>query len=289
MILKLNILSVYSATQMSLCATGSKQQLTFPCLDLCKMNRKEKRQHHQKLHAESVDIIDAFQHLLSSMTRSLKQRHVSVKNLLHSLAGIEQLPRDYKHLSTPVVIRQVPDLSKTTTIDEAMLVIGNYCSFFNFHMIEHIINKLGTIQDKKTLTKYRVEFNQYAKRYVFECPFEVGTVSEGLVNMYVTLDKEVDEITLRVLQRFVENLRKVLRISSGAVFKLCRIEPGSLKLTFQLNFSALQDIFPLSSRQEADLTSLGVDSLWIIYQFHRRNVKRSTTTGEWVMLVDPYG
>ena len=103
--------------------------------------------------------------------------------------------------------------------------------------------------------------------------------------MFVTLDQTFESCTVRNLELFVDNLRKTLNISAGAVFKLCHITPGSLKLTFQLPFSVLQDIFPLSSEQEAALADLGVDNLWLIYQFNRQQYH---SAGEWNMMSTVY-
>ena len=153
-----------------------------------------------------------------------------------------------------------------------MLVIGNYCSFFNYYMIEHIIKRLGTRQDKQNLEKYKKEFSEYAERHVFECPSEVGTMSEGLAEMVVTLDETYESYTVKYLELFVSNLRKILNISSSAVFKLCHVAPGSLKLTFQLHRLMIEDVFPLTREQEAELTKLGVDNLLLIYyQFNRQS------------------
>ena len=253
------------------------------------MDKEEKKLLHQRLYGDSMDMIDKFQKLFSDTTESLKAQKKSVKELACSLVVLGPHPPAYKNLNLPMFIQQIPELTKSKTIDEAMLVIGNYCSFFNFRMIEHIINKLGTRQDRENLSKYREEFNQYAERHVFECPSEVGTISEGLANMFVTLDHTFEGFTLRSLELFVESLRKVLKISAGAIFKLCRVEPGSLKLTFQLPCSMLADIFPLSSEQEAALASLGVDNLWLIYQFNRQNLtsvdgEETATAGEWIAI-----
>ena len=255
----------------------SNYNLTFPCLDLEKINEEEKQQLHQQLYAESVDMIDKFQDLFSDTTLSLKQRKMTVTELLYNLVGLGPLPPAYKGLDLPEFSQQLPKLMQSKTTDEAMLVIGTYCSFFNFRMIEKIINKLGTGQDRKNLEKYREEFDRYAERHVFKCPAEVGTVSEGLANMFVTLDETFNSCTVRVLDLFVENLRKTLKISTGAVFKLTRITPGSLKLTFQLPYSLLQDIFPLSSEQEAALNGMGVVNLWLIYQFNSTKVVHEET------------
>ena len=269
---------MFAATPTTAPSSGhSNYELTFPFLDLKKMNKEEKQQLHQRLYAESMDMIDKFQDLFSATTKSLKQRKISVKELLCNLVGLGPLPPAYKGLDLPEFSRKLPELMKSNKIDDAMLVIGTYCSFFNFRMVEHIINKLGTRQDRKNLEKYREEFDKYAERHVFECPSEVGTVSEGLANMFVTLDETFNSCTVRGLDLFVENLRKTLKISTGAVFKLTHVAPGSLKLTFQLPYSLLQDIFPLSSEQEAALNGMGVANLWLIYQFKSTKV---VTEGE---------
>ena len=207
-----------------------------------------------------------FQDLFSATTQSLKQRKISVQEIMCHLIGLGPSPPAYKDLNLPTFRRKLPELTNAKTIDAAMLVIGNYCSFFNYYMIEHIINKLGTRQDKKSLDKYKKEFSQYAERLVFECPSEVGTMSEGLAKMVVTLDETYyKNYTLKYLELFVNNLRKILNIPSSTVFKLCQINPGSVKLTFQLHHSMVGNIFPLNQEQEAELAKLGVYNLLLIY------------------------
>ena len=213
-----------------------------------------------------------FQDLFSATTKSLKQRKISVQEIVCHLVGLGPSPPAYKDLNLPTFRRKLPELTNAKTVDAAMVVIGNYCSFFNYYMIEHIIKGLGTRQDKKNLEKYKKEFSMYAERHVFECPSEVGTVSEGLAEMVVTLDETYENYTVKYLELFVSNLRKILNISSSAVFKLCHVTPGSLKLTFQLHRSMIEDIFPLTSEQEAELAKLGVDNLTLIYyQFNRQS------------------
>jgi hypothetical protein len=251
--------------------TGSKPQLTFPCLNLSKMTKEQKLHLHQRLYAESMDMIQKFQDLFSATTESLKERKKSVQEIACHLIGLGPSPPAYKHLNLPTFEQKIPELTNAKTVDVAMLVIGKYCSFFNYYMVENIINKLGTEQDIKNLEKYKKEFSEYAERHVFECPSEVGTMSEGLTKMVVTLDETYDSYTVKYLDLFVSNLRKILNISNAA-FKLCHIAPGSLKLTFQLHRSMIEDIFPLTREQEAELAKLGIDNLTLIYyQFNRQS------------------
>ena len=95
-------------------------------------------------------------------------------------------------------------------------IVSEYCSFFNYHIIELIINKLGTEKDKENLAKYKEEFAEYGRRHIFECPSEVCERSDHCADMFVALDKNYDNCTVRNLDLFVINLRKTLKVSSGS-------------------------------------------------------------------------
>ena len=235
------------------------------------MSKDEKQQLHRRLYAESVDIMFKFQDLFSETTKSLKERNISTRDLSNNLVCLGSLKPTYEDSEGSDFRHQLPRLRHTELIDDAMSeIVSEYCSFFNYHIIELIINKLGTEQDKENLSKYKEEFAEYGKRHIFECPSKVSERSDHSADMFVALDKNYDNCTVSNLDLFVINLHTILKVSSGSGLKLHRIEPGSLKLTFQLPFFILRDVFPLSSEQEAALTDLGVDNLWLIYQFHRQ-------------------
>ena len=271
-------LNAYNSILESLGASAVtfKATFTFPCLDLTTLSKEEKQHLHQRLYTQSMDMTRKFQNLFSDTTESLKRQKVSVKTIICHLVGLGPVLPTYEDLELPPFRHRLSELRKAKTVDDAMVVIGDYCSFFSYHMIEQIINKLGTSDDKKNLAKYKEEFARYAERHVFECPSEVSTISDGLVNMFVTLDQTFDGCTVRNLELFVDDLRKILNISSGVVFKLCHITPGSLKLTFQLSPSILCDIFPLADKQQSSLASLAITELsceGYTYQFKIQNAK----------------
>ena len=234
---------------------------TFPLLDLKKMNEDEKERLHQRLFAESERMERKFQALFKATRLSLVERNIPVGDLLKHLDCLGSIKPLYIGSELPVFGCQIPRLRETENVDNAMSVISSYCSFFNYHILEEIIENLGTSQDKTNLEKYKELFSVYAQRHVFECPTEVGEISEdGHANMFVTLDVMYESYTVSHLYAFVSNLQRVLKIPAMSL-RLCRIGPGSLKLIFQLLLSLQQVIFPLSSDQEADLASLGVVEL----------------------------
>ena len=243
------------------------------------MSEEKRRELHQKLYAESEDMMYKFQELFSSITDSLRRRNIPAKELTRHLECLGQLKPTFDDSGEPVFRHQLPELRKSESIDDAMSVVNKYCSFFNYRMLEHIIKKLGTEHDKLKLDQYKEDFAKYGERHVFECPPEVGEISEEeQANMFVTLDDAFDNCNVNHLSAFVSNLQKVLNISD-ITLRLCHIGPGSLKLIFQLPHFVQQDIFPLSSEQETNLSSLGVVQLSCgDYQFIRRQTKVKVTS-----------
>ena len=248
-----------------------KSKFTFPCLSLKQLSEEDKELLRQKLYSESEDMMYKFQDLFTSTTNSLRVRKIPVKELAGHLKCLGHLKPTFKDIGQLPLRQYLVDLEKKESLDDAMSVINLYCSFFNYRMLEHIINKLGVEQDRVNLARYKEDFARYGERHIFECPAVVGEMSEeGQANMFVTLDDSFDNCNVNHLYAFVSNLEKVLRMDNVSL-RLCRIAPGSLKLIFQLPLSVQREIFPLSCDQESALAGLGVVHLSCgDYQFNRQ-------------------
>lgn len=239
----------------------SKPRFSFPFLNLKNMSDEEKEMLHQKLYAESEDMTYKFQKLFKATRRSLLAQKVSVGELLKHFDCLGSVEPTFRGSTLPVLGCQLPDLRKTGNIDDVMAVISSYCSFFNYRIVEEIIDNLGTKEDKMNLVKYKEEFSKYAQRHVFECPSKLGEMREiDHANMFVTLDAIYDNYTVSHLYAFVGNLQKVLNVPALSL-RLCRVAPGSVKLIFQLPHIVHKAIFPLTSQQETDLAALGIIQL----------------------------
>ena len=189
----------------------------------------------------------SFQELFTSTTDSLRDRNVPVQEITRHLQLLGSVKSTYSDSGVPPLRRQLRTLTNTKNVDAVMSVIKDYCSFFNYRMLEHIIDKLGTYTDRKNLAKYKDDFKKYA---------ECCVVEEGHSELLVTLDDSFDSCNLSHLDAFVSNLRKILKIPSSV--KLSRIYVGSLKLIFHVPHSVQQTIFPLSRAQEVGLGDLCV-------------------------------
>ena len=236
---------------------------------------RNEEQTYTTLYAESVKMMHKFQKLFSSVKRSLKVRSITSQDICGHVECLGSLRPVFEDSGLPVLRQQIPKLQQAETVDGAMSIISGYCSFFNFHILESIVEELGSPEDAANLSDYKKDFSEYAKRHVFQCPLEVGAVTSDDAKMFVTLDDTFNKCSLNTLHLLCSDLREVLNLSPGSGLKLCQIEPGSLKLMFQLPFSLLQDntIFPLTNLQESALAQLGVEKLWLIYSFDKHTVQ----------------
>ena len=232
---------------------------------------------YAKVSPKSEKMTYKFQKLYTATRRSLRDEKVSAAELIRHLECLGSIKPIYKDAGQSPLRRQLPGPASVQHVDDVMSVVKDYCSFFNYHMLEHIIDEFGTPKDKENLSAYKKDFEEYAQCCVIEGSMEVGKMSEeGFSNMFVTLDDSFDNCPLSHLNVFIADIRKVLNISSDVDLRLCRINCGSIKLVFQLPLSLGQDIFPLSPEQEASLAALGVVELSCGgYQFTRQQNKVS--------------
>ena len=168
----------------------------------------------------------------------------------------------FKESQVPLFQYCFKELEAADSIPKIFLVLKDYFSFFNYHIIEHIIEELGTEEDKERLRTYKKDFSQFAKRRIFECQPEFGPVSDaGHADIFVKLDSTCKKYTIEEIEVFRHKLSEILRVSSQGVLRLCRVVKGCFQLTFQVPSFVQQEIFPLSREQEMLLETKGVIAL----------------------------
>ena len=101
-------------------------------------------------------------------------------------------------------------------------------------MIEHIVDGLGTDQDRVELQNYEKELDQYSKRTVYECPPEYGSKSSAGDDLVLKIDSLYEEFTVNELRKFQYRLNRIFNGLPQSVLRLCRVEEGCLQLIFQV-------------------------------------------------------
>ena len=203
-----------------------------------------------------------FQKLVSATIESLISQKASPDNLVSRLMTLGAFKPVFKEPQVPLFQFCFEKLEAADTIPKVFLVLKDYFSFFNYHIIEHIIEELGTEEDKTRLQGYKEYFNWYAKRRIFECLPEFGPVCDtDHADIFVKVDSQYDNYTVAEMEVFCHKLNELLRVSSQGILRLCRVVEGCFQLTFQVPSFVQQEIFPLSIEQEQKLEAKGVIEL----------------------------
>ena len=241
------------------CPTPFPSASSFPYLDLSGLNNDQQQLLKGRLRSESQEITIRFQELVSATINSLIRQNVSLDLLVSHVMALGAFDPVFKEPQVPVFRLSFKELKAADTIPKVFMVLYDYFSFFNYQVVEHIIKTLGTENNKAELQKYKENFNQYAKRRIFECPPQFGPVSDAdHADIFVKLDSQYDNYTLAQIEGFRHKLSEILRVSSKGTLRLCRVDKGCFQLMFQVPSFVQQRIFPLSCEQEKALTDIGI-------------------------------
>ena len=241
------------------CPTPIPSASSFPYLDLSGLTHEQQQELRGRLRFESQKIMLQFQKLVSATIKSFKRRCVPLDELVSHVMTLGTFDPVFKEPQVAVFRLCFKELKAADTIPKVFMVLNDYFSFFNYHIIEHIIEELGTEEDKTKLHKYKEEFNQYAKRRIFECLPEFGPVSDAdHADVFVKVDSQYDNYTVAQVEGFRHKLSEILRVSSQGILRLCRVDKGCFQLMFQVPSFVQHEICPLSREQEMALAAMGV-------------------------------
>ena len=244
------------------CPTPIPSASSFPYLDLSGLTHQQQQELKGRLRFESQKIMIRFQELVSATIKSLKRQCVPLDDLVSHVMTLGAFDPVFKEPQVPLFRYCFQKLKAADTIPKVFLVLNDYFSFFNYHIIEHIIKELGTEEDKAELQRYKDDFSQYAKRRIFECLPEFGPLSDAdHADVFVKVDAHYNDCTVAEIEVFRHKLSEILCVSSQGVLHLFRVEQGCLELSFQVPSFVQHEIFPLSREQERALKDVGVIKL----------------------------
>ena len=216
------------------CPDPIPKSTSFRYLNLSGLTHEQQQELKSRLHVESQEIMFNFQHLLSRVYESLRVRNIPVTNLVTCLLTLDVLDPVSKGSQKPLLQTFFQELRNAESIEDVLWVIRDYFSFFNYHVIEHIVDGLGTDQDKVELQNYKKHFHRYSKQRIFECPPVYGPMSSGdHADLVFILDSSYEQFTVEELRRFQYRL-SMLYISPQSVVRLCQVEEACFQLNLQV-------------------------------------------------------
>ena len=197
---------------------------SFPYLDFSRLTHEQQQELRARLRVKSENIMIKFQHLFSTVYESLRTRNIPVDKLVTHLFSLGAFDPVYQGSQKPVFQTFYKELLTAKSIEKVLFIIRPYFSFFDFGIIEHIVSKFGTIEDKQVLRMYKDEFDRYAKRRIYECLPQFGPVSEtDHADIIFVVDSCYENFTVEALESLRHRVSNKLFYARG-VLRLCRLE-----------------------------------------------------------------
>ena len=232
---------------------------TFPYLDCGSLSEREKKSLCFRLLGKSKKLHRKFSKLCTSTYLSLKDKDISKDELVVCITGDDSLESFVQGQNKSILADRKQELYEARNIAKVWEIASDYFSYFNYYLIEQIIEHFGTQEDKQKLAEYMTSFTEYVKLSFRKCPAGYGIQNETDSVIIVKLESpQYDDCTLSQLELFINELSEVLKLTQDGVLRLCRVLPGCVELTLLAPSFVETAVFPLSPYQEAALKALGV-------------------------------
>ena len=236
------------------CPTPS---ITFPIMEKEKLCDSEV----DRLRAQTLFITKKFNKLVTATLQYFRQKRTSPSDITPFLIGLEAYTPIFKG-KKQLLFQQVYDEMKTAeNVMQMMGKIQPYFSFFDFDILEHIIENCCTdgVDVRAQLESYKIDFAGYISRRIFELPSSISKHGDSdQRDVVVKLDSTFEECSGCHLKLFQQNLSELLHVSFKGVLRLRDIKLGCFELTFQVPFFVAEAIFPLTEAQERGLPTCNV-------------------------------
>ena len=239
------------------CPTPITTMSSFPQLDTKGLSHSQQQILRGRLYSEFQEITCKYSQLKTATRKSLTARGVTVKELTEVLMDLGAFHPALPH--KPLLDDRMKDIKTSKDIIDVFFILREYDSFFNYKIIEHIVNQLGTTEDCERLKKYKEELGKYSKRSVFECPtFSLPRPDHA--DLVVKIEDTLEIYNLKHLEAFLARLSEIACVTE-CTLRLCTVEKGCLQLRLQAPTFVAEAMVLLSTDQKQELIANGVTKL----------------------------
>ena len=216
--------------------------------------------HHCHLEAqrqhETKQTMAAFASLVNETCKSIETK-VTVEMFALWLKQIKAFVSCSK--PTPgLLAQQIDEISQGGSIERMFLILSDYWSWYNYYLLEEIINTFGDEDDQRRLDDYKEQFSTFAHNRIVEFsqhPMTFGdAVGDGnaRVPLLFKVDRDWDDVHINQLAEIHGNLADILEVHPHTLY-LASIRKGCILMKFLVPSSVAQAVFPLSASQKQAL------------------------------------
>ena len=146
-----------------------------------KLNSEDKAELEAQLIISADSMRKKFASLLLSVINSFQHQGIDPRKLATAILVLTEY--DDPAVGKPLLERDKEALLKAQTIDHTFDILRPHMTFFNYEILEFLIEEMGLSNDKQNLQKFLQEFRRFCRRSVFEIPANVlGHSTEKVID-----------------------------------------------------------------------------------------------------------
>ena len=230
-----------------------------------------------KLKHESDEMVGRVGSFMNRLILSLKSRSVSPAALTQCILDIMAFAPT-RGIQAPLLEHRLREIKVMTSIDDMILTLSDYISFFNHAVLDHVVGELGTDEDREELETFKLYCRVFSKRSVYQTPsYAYGYMrlrTECMVVMRAD-DKWAPKngVSVQELSNLMAKICDIIQLLPYT-FHFCQadLDPGgkfgggrALEIVFRVPPHVVHEVFPLSSLEEKAVKSLGIIHLHTIH------------------------
>ncbi len=147
------------------------------------------------------------------------------------------------------------DIQNENDVIKLMNYVTSFSSFFNFNLVEDLIDEINFEEGRLLLKEYKKKFEKYLNGRVIKCPPGLAGEKEGYVRFMVQLDDTFKECRMAHLLTLKDDICEILQIDKNCLI-LDGIESGSIWIIFYLLKEVVPIVFPLKYDQIVRLSKI---------------------------------
>lgn len=147
------------------------------------------------------------------------------------------------------------ELAEATSVSDVFKAIRPYCSYFNYDVLETLVQINGSPKEKRYLKKYIQAFSAYCKAVPCiekVCGSDHEEARSKRTKLKFKLDFDREQLKPDAVRSIKYKIAKHLGVRPSVLY-LCRIEEGCISLEFLVPTFILEDLLPLTDAQKVTL------------------------------------
>ena len=132
-------------------------------------------------------------------------------------------------------LKKLPELASASSVKEVFYIIMQHSSFFNYQLLEDVVEELGNEEEKHLLYEYKNDILKlYLQRSIFEVPLDSISTCAPKSSAYYPCLKLLERIDLSANEVVIikHDLAKLLQLPS---LELAHFDDGSIHLIFTIS------------------------------------------------------